>query len=42
MPPRLLAKSETQVAREVEEALGAGYKDYLLFWGSIDVTRQLP
>lgn len=41
IPPRLLAKPEAQVAREVEGALGAGYKDYFLFWGSIEPKKNI-
>jgi glycosyltransferase involved in cell wall biosynthesis len=41
IPDRLLAKPEAQVAREVEGALGVGYKEYLLFWGSIEPKKNI-
>lgn len=41
IPPHLLATSETQVAREVEGALGTGHKDYFLFWGSIEPKKNI-
>lgn len=41
IPLGLLAKPEAQVAREVEGALGTGYKGYLLFWGSIEPKKNI-
>ena len=41
IPPHFLAKPEDQVAREVEGALGAGYKGYFLFWGSIEPKKNI-
>lgn len=41
IPARLLAKPEAQVAREVEGALGTGYKSYFLFWGSIEPKKNI-
>ncbi|WP_315759795.1 glycosyltransferase family 1 protein [Sphingomonas sp. Y38-1Y] len=41
IPQRLLDLSEDQVAREVEGALGAPYKDYFLFWGSIEPKKNV-
>jgi glycosyltransferase involved in cell wall biosynthesis len=41
IPARYLALSEEEVAREVEGALGAGYKEYLLFWGSIEPKKNI-
>lgn len=41
IPARYLDLPEEQVAREVEGALGAGYKDYFLFWGSIEPKKNI-
>ncbi len=41
IPGRLLAQPEEQVAREVEGALGAGYKEYFIFWGSIEPKKNI-
>ncbi|EZP55163.1 glycosyltransferase family 4 protein [Sphingomonas sp. RIT328] len=41
IPARYLATPDEQVAREVEGAIGAGYKDYFLFWGSIEPKKNI-
>jgi len=41
IPPRLLETPQEQVAREVEGALGAAYKGYFLFWGSIEPKKNI-
>ncbi len=41
IPRRYLDVPEEQVAREVEGALGAGYKSYFLFWGSIEPKKNI-
>lgn len=41
IPDRLIGKPEAQVAREVEGALGVGYKGYFLFWGSIEPKKNI-
>lgn len=41
IPSRFLAMDESEVAREVEGALGTGYKDYFLFWGSIEPKKNI-
>jgi glycosyltransferase involved in cell wall biosynthesis len=41
IPARYLDTPESQVAREVEGAIGAGYKDYFLFWGSIEPKKNI-
>ncbi|HTG38421.1 glycosyltransferase family 1 protein [Sphingomonas sp.] len=41
IPARLIETPEAQVAREVEGALGAGYRDYFLFWGSIEPKKNI-
>ena len=34
-------RSEATIAREVEGATGVGYKDYYLFWGSIEPKKNI-
>ncbi len=41
IPEKYRAKSDEQVAREVEGATGAGFKDYYLFWGSIEPKKNI-
>ncbi|NYD91308.1 glycosyltransferase family 4 protein [Sphingomonas melonis] len=41
IPAEYRATAEEQVAREVEGAIGAGYKDYFLFWGSIEPKKNI-
>jgi glycosyltransferase involved in cell wall biosynthesis len=41
IPQKLLDKSDDRVAREVEGAAGVGYKDYFLFWGSIEPKKNI-
>lgn len=41
IPAKLLAKTEEQVAREVEGLTQIGYKDYFLFWGSIEPKKNI-
>lgn len=41
IPARLRTLPEEQVAREVEGALGAAYKGYFLFWGSIEPKKNV-
>jgi glycosyltransferase involved in cell wall biosynthesis len=41
IPPKFLNKPVDQVAREVEGATGVGYKDYYLFWGSIEPKKNI-
>jgi glycosyltransferase involved in cell wall biosynthesis len=41
IPAGYRATAEEQVAREVEGAIGAGYKDYFLFWGSIEPKKNI-
>lgn len=41
IPEKYTNKSEAQVAREVEGATGVGYKEYFLFWGSIEPKKNI-
>jgi glycosyltransferase involved in cell wall biosynthesis len=41
IPEKYLNKPESQVAREVEGATGVGYKEYFLFWGSIEPKKNI-
>ena len=41
IPEKYRNKSELQIAREVEGAAGVGYKDYFLFWGSIEPKKNI-
>jgi glycosyltransferase involved in cell wall biosynthesis len=41
IPAKFRDKSEYQVIREVEGAAGVGYKDYFLFWGSIEPKKNI-
>ncbi len=41
IPETLREKPENEVAREVEGATGAGFKDYFLFWGSIEPKKNI-
>jgi glycosyltransferase involved in cell wall biosynthesis len=41
IPEHLRNKPEQEVAREVEGLLGVGYKDYFLFWGSIEPKKNI-
>lgn len=41
IPAKFRDKPEDQVAREVEGAAGVGYKDYYLFWGSIEPKKNI-
>lgn len=41
VPSKYTNKPEEQVAREVEGVAGVGYKDYYLFWGSIEPKKNI-
>jgi glycosyltransferase involved in cell wall biosynthesis len=41
IPEKLLAKTDDEVAREVEGAVGVDYKGYYLFWGSIEPKKNI-
>ncbi len=41
VPRALLERSEEDVAREVAGATGAGFREYLLFWGSIEPKKNI-
>ncbi len=41
IPAKFRDKPEDVVAREVEGATGVGYKDYFLFWGSIEPKKNI-
>jgi glycosyltransferase involved in cell wall biosynthesis len=41
IPAKFRDKPEDQVMREVEGATGVGYKDYFLFWGSIEPKKNI-
>jgi len=41
IPRKLRDKPDEQIAREVEGAAGVGYKDYYLFWGSIEPKKNI-
>lgn len=41
IPQALRDKSDDQVAREVEGFAGVGFKDYILFWGSIEPKKNI-
>jgi glycosyltransferase involved in cell wall biosynthesis len=41
IPTKYRDKPEDQVAREVEGMTGFGYKEYLLFWGSLEPKKNI-
>jgi glycosyltransferase involved in cell wall biosynthesis len=41
IPAALRDKPEDQVVREVEGVVGIGYKEYFLFWGSIEPKKNI-
>lgn len=41
IPAKIRDKPEDQVVREVEGATGMGYKEYFLFWGSIEPKKNI-
>ncbi|MFN3519506.1 MAG: glycosyltransferase family 4 protein [Sphingomonas sp.] len=41
IPAKHRDKSDDQVAREVEGATGTGFKEYFLFWGSIEPKKNI-
>lgn len=41
IPQKYLDKTDEEVAREVEGATGAGFRNYFLFWGSIEPKKNL-
>ncbi|MGB3739309.1 MAG: glycosyltransferase family 1 protein, partial [Pontixanthobacter sp.] len=41
IPAKYRDKPDEQVAREVEGATGVGYRDYYLFWGSIEPKKNI-
>lgn len=41
IPAKYRDKSDDQVAREVEGATGTGFKEYFLFWGSIEPKKNI-
>ncbi|MEZ5695863.1 MAG: glycosyltransferase family 1 protein [Sphingomonadaceae bacterium] len=41
IPAKYREKPEEQVAREVEGVTGFGYKDYFLFWGSLEPKKNI-
>jgi len=41
IPEKFLNKNDGQIAREVEGAAGVGFKDYFLFWGSIEPKKNI-
>jgi glycosyltransferase involved in cell wall biosynthesis len=41
IPAQFLAKTDDEVAREVEGAVGVDYKGYYLFWGSIEPKKNI-
>lgn len=41
IPAKYRDKPEEQVIREVEGATGVGYKNYFLFWGSIEPKKNI-
>lgn len=41
IPAKFTAKTEDEVAREVEGAVGVDYKGYYLFWGSIEPKKNI-
>lgn len=41
IPAKFRDKPEEQVIREVEGATGVGYKNYFLFWGSIEPKKNI-
>ena len=41
VPQALLERDEEQVAREVEGTTGAGFREYFLFWGSIEPKKNI-
>lgn len=41
VPNALRELDDSQIAREVEGATGAGFKDYFLFWGSIEPKKNI-
>jgi glycosyltransferase involved in cell wall biosynthesis len=41
LPAEMRRSDEAQLAAEVEGATGAGYKEYFLFWGSIEPKKNI-
>ncbi|PEQ14032.1 glycosyl transferase family 1 [Novosphingobium sp. PC22D] len=41
IPAKYRDKPEEQVAREVEGAAGVGFKEYFLFWGSVEPKKNI-
>jgi len=41
IPEKFLARSDEEIAREVEGAVGVDYKGYYLFWGSIEPKKNI-
>ena len=41
IPEKFLAKTDEEVAREIEGAVGVDYKGYYLFWGSIEPKKNI-
>ena len=41
IPKVLLERPEQQVCRDIEGVSGLGYKEYFLFWGSIEPTKNV-
>ena len=41
LPSEMLENDEEYLAREVEGATGVGYKEYFLFWGSIEPKKNI-
>lgn len=41
VPTALRELDDSQIAREVEGATGAGFKEYFLFWGSIEPKKNI-
>lgn len=41
IPQKFLAKTDDEVAREVEGTVGVDYKGYYLFWGSIEPKKNI-
>lgn len=41
IPAKFLAKTEDEVAREVEGTVGVDYRGYYLFWGSIEPKKNI-
>lgn len=41
IPASMTESSETELARRIEAGFGIGYKDYLIFWGSIEPKKNI-